>query len=65
MQRVNIKGAVSQKNVISGVVHKGGNGDRRSDHYSIIPTTTAEITTSSIFTFVQKEIPIFETEVIA
>ena len=60
MQRVNIKGAVLQKNV-----NKGGNGDRRSDHYSIIPTTTAEITTSSIFTFVQKEIPIFETEVLA
>ncbi len=55
MQRVNIKGAVSQKNVISGVVHKGGNGDRRSDHYFATATNTYVKTVTILTTYIKNE----------
>ena len=57
MKRINIKGTVNQKNIISGVVHRGGGeggGVRVTLHE--LPKIEETITTAtSTFDYVEKE----------
>lgn len=54
MQRINIKGTISQKNLISGVVVKSSG---RGDHYcaGLAPPKT-KLTVSKVWNYEEKEI---------